>query len=481
MSPMFFNRHEKRALKQQIKQLEDSLSYRGVDEAHSFTLDINKKFFVKSKRPRNKHLSFRDYLLDLVDADYKKANAIYNLIQAQSENLKDALYKKLGEQRAYGWFKSEKTVGQQLFDQACLPPINLQIADEKYSVKLPDPDPVHEIPLFYSPSTQIENDNLLHAVKLFDDIPPEQYRRGIYVSSRQVRGVITLDFPEDISEHSLPEMIEKNSTVASTRQVLKLPLRGKANKWIPLTTLTMNDRVSDFIAKFPHKFGYSHSAKQYYVMPLIAVENDMYEVSYKLHVGKKSSIEYNGDAQFDAVEQNCLSCLRDFQFNDSEKELTLKSHFSALSLEKKLIILQTFFHEFAKENLTQPYEAPTMPALNLMLKEKKGVCAQRAVICREIAKIIGLNLTHTIINDIHAFSELENYHVDLGGGNVKVLVYNPDLTVYLQLFCTTILTAPNFSIPPLAAISLQASFTLNPSELFKTYDGLTRIFHHGAS
>ncbi|MBS0357775.1 MAG: hypothetical protein JSS53_00680 [Proteobacteria bacterium] len=446
---MFFNTSKKRILKQKIMQLKNPLLHDGSGDAHFFTLELDKKVPIESKSRWNTFLSFREYLTDLVDANYKKAAAIYDLLQVFSENSKNKLSEKLSEQR--GWIKSEKTVGQQIFEQICSPHIDPKIIDEKYSLKLESSNPIHRVPSSYSLSAQIKNNDLLTAIRLFDDVPPSHYRRGIYVSSHQMGGTITLDFPQDISEDNLPGVTDKNLTEASTRPVPKLPLRGKVNEWIPLTTLTINDRISDFKAEFLHKLGYSKSAKQYYVMPLAVVENDTYEVSYKLHAGKQPIIECDSQTQLSEVEQVCLSCLRDFQFNHLEKENVLKSHFSSLSLDRKLIVLQIFFHEFEDENLTQHYEASTVLVLNLMLKEKKGVCAQRAVICREIAEILGLNLPHTVVNDVHEFCELENYRVDLGGGNRNILEYAPDLKLSLQPSLTaTLLTTPNLPTFPLA-------------------------------
>jgi len=432
-------------------QLKDFLLDEETAHALPFLLDLDKKIPIQSKIRWNKLLSFREYLIDLVVTDYEKAVAIYDLIKnANNDNgkvAKKTLIDKLGKQRS--WIESEKTVGMQILEKALSPAIEKISSHIIYISKLKPP---HEFSSSYQSSTKIKANSILTAIRLFEDIHSSLYRRGIYTSSHESNEMIILDFPSDTSEDDLP--LATNENIPEIREIPKLPLQGKVNEWIPLTTLTMNDSISEFKADFPHKLGYSKSAKQYYVMPLVTAENDIYEVSYKLSMGRQSTIEYNSSTQLNENEQACLACLRDFQFKDEEKRQTLKSQFAFLPLTRKLIILQIFFHGFQDENLSKLYATPTIPAFNLMLKERKGVCIQRAILCREIAEILGLT-ARVNINDIHALCELENYRVDLGGGRANIIEYTPDLELYFQPIS---LTMPKLLESVLATSSLsQAS------------------------
>jgi hypothetical protein len=369
---------------------------------------------------RRRNISFREYLTDMIRANPQKALDIIDILErhetapfAEQQRLIAVLYQKLSVQR-YA-IHPKKTAGQAIFDQACKKIDYVPVPPKKKKNPVPQFKPTHTINASFDPDQELDTS------RWFDDIPPNYYRRGIY-TSHDLSGTIKLFAPDDICVENLPIADKAKHGNMEVREIPRHGIRGEANTWLPLTTLTMDDliRPHGFHADFPYKLGYSKKANQYYMMPLEPAKDNIYYVSYKLRTTKKNEIPYLPDIAFDADEQACLEALTSFQFGDVAKEKNLKALFETLPTERKLMVIQHHLHQFKSENISHYFKSLTLPALNLFLKERKGICAQLALIGHLLASMLGMTSRY-VRNGLHAFCEIENYSICMGGRRTNEL------------------------------------------------------------
>jgi hypothetical protein len=282
----------------------------------------------------------------------------------------------------------------------------------------------HQFDASSSLDPQICKEDTLYCTRLFHDISPAKYRKAVYTSCDRNASPVTFNFPNDIQSQHLPS--ENENIDYDIRKVPSHAIVGMPNTWIPLTTITQSDHIAkaSIVCDFPFDFGYSLTARQYYIKPLSNTETEsrQYLVSYTLGIGANDEIYYKKERIFSEHQLYCFDLLNSFQF-EPDKIATLKQAFATLTCEEKLVVLQHHFHYFEQKDLSIPHKTLTLAAMNLMLKEQKGVCGHNALLCREITEIFGMN-ANFVGNDLHAFCEVDGHTLDVGGGQSKVVEFD---------------------------------------------------------
>lgn len=417
---MRFAMFSKKDLIKKINELDD------IIEKDNQTIHLNKSVRYAS-RWGNRTKTFKQYLISKAGDDLKKANKVYTALTEPTKTYAD-LQHELHQKR---WKSTSKTAGDHILAGSA--EISKKPADskrhefEKEAKRRPDaPNSIRaDIALPMKLDTKIVDNDALPALEIFDEVEPNNYRFAVYDD-------LSLD-PLELKLHqpspsALPKRI--NQVDEETFQVSCLPIPARPGEYFPLPSITMNDYIDLQSVQTNFKFEacYSEQARQFYIKPLKNPPHDSpFMVSYPLIKGKEEYTPLKEVHEY----KKYFDLLNQASFQMKKGKLCLKEgnldEIQRLSFSEKLFVLKKFFEDFTQKDLKEaPSDKISIDTLNLILKEKVGVCRHFCFLFFAFAKVLGIsNQVKIIGNDIHAFVEAfdkENqFKVDLGGGiaNIK--------------------------------------------------------------
>lgn len=265
----------------------------------------------------------------------------------------------------------------------------------------------------------------LTALRVFPDVPVNEYRVMVFNDINLGPPIKLVTKPNTVSD-ILPGIDEQQQLLPKIG-ISDVPIPGKLETYFPLPTLSPNDRITDVTANFEYKLGYSEATNQYYIMPLTTPPNNDFRVGYNLLKGNKQELS---NSSITEPELSFFPLLNGCSFKEANGEIVLADgkleDILKLDIQKRLFILQKFFESFKEKELKDQLDQPSLVALNLMIKEKAGVCLHRSILFFMFAKVLDIPKVNVIANDLHVFIEAydgESFKtIDLGGGNPKAVI-----------------------------------------------------------